>query len=80
MLGQAASKLSRTNLTPKKVRHRCVQCQKRFPHAFNQLCDACGGLVEVEYDLCSVRIYDTQNTIERFFDILPIDAPNIFCR
>ena len=62
-------------LKSKRVRHRCVLCNKHFSHGFNQLCDACGGLVEVEYDLSTVEIRNAQSTVERFFDVLPIQDP-----
>ena len=37
-----------------------------------QVCDACGGLMDVEYDLEGVALRDEGPPAERFFDLLPL--------
>jgi threonine synthase len=54
------------------VRHRCVKCHRLFPHSFTTFCD-CGGMIDVEYDMGNVVLYDSANPLERFFDLLPIE-------
>jgi threonine synthase len=56
----------------KTVRHICVKCRKEFPHTFLTFCD-CGGMIEVEYDLKTARLYDSQNPYVRYFDLLPVE-------
>jgi len=58
-----------------KVRHRCVKCDKLFPHRLTPFCEACGGMVDVEYNLERANLYDSENPLERFFDLLPIEDP-----
>lgn len=65
----------KTGLRPKHVIHRCVGCGKTFPHRFNNFCDTCDAMVDVHYDLAGVQLYDSDNPLERFFDLLPIEKP-----
>lgn len=57
----------------KKVTHQCVRCQKEFPHGFNTFCDACDGMIDVRYDLTHATIRESASTLERYFDLLPIE-------
>jgi threonine synthase len=58
----------------KQVSHRCVRCQRTYAHSYTTFCD-CGGMIEVEYDLEQAVLRDSPNTLERFFDLLPIEEP-----
>jgi threonine synthase len=62
------------HLQRKQVRHRCVRCNKIYPHSYTTFCD-CGGIIEVEYDLDRAVLHDSPNSLERFFDLLPIEDP-----
>jgi threonine synthase len=57
----------------KRVVHRCVNCGKTFPHSFTTVCDRCGAMVDIEYDLGNTTLYDSDNPLERFFDLLPLE-------
>jgi len=57
----------------KAVVHRCVSCRKTFPHSFTTVCDRCGAMVNIEYDLDHATLYDSDNPLERFFDLLPLE-------
>ncbi len=59
----------------RQVTHRCVRCQRTYPHSYTTFCD-CGGMIEVEYDLDRAVLRDSPNTLERFFDLLPIEDPD----
>jgi threonine synthase len=62
----------------KTVVHRCVSCRKTFPHSFTTVCDRCGAMVDIEYDLERTTLHDSDNPLERFFDLLPIeDSANL---
>ena len=56
------------------MQQRCVQCRRRFGEGFHTICDRCGGLVDVEYDLSNARLRDSADPYVRFADLLPIDA------
>jgi threonine synthase len=58
----------------KRVVHRCVNCGKGFPHNFTPVCDRCGAMVDIEYDLDRTTFYDSENPLERFFDLLPLES------
>jgi threonine synthase len=57
----------------KAVVHRCVNCGKTFPHSFTTVCDRCGAMVDIEYDLDHATLHDSDNPLERFFDLLPLE-------
>jgi threonine synthase len=57
----------------KRVVHRCVNCGKNFPHSFTTVCDRCGAMVDIEYDLDRATFYDSENPLERYFDLLPLE-------
>ena len=61
----------------KQVRHKCVKCHRLFPHTFTIFCDTCNEMIDVEYDLEKTVLYDSANSLERFFDLLPIEDPDI---
>ncbi len=58
-----------------RIRYTCVKCGKRFPHAPIFFCDQCGGFIDVDYDLSMVNIVDSENPLEKYFDLLPIANP-----
>ena len=58
----------------KRVVHRCVNCGKTFPHSFTTVCDRCNALVDIGYDLDRATLYDSDNPLERFFDLLPLES------
>jgi threonine synthase len=57
----------------KRLTLRCVNCGRPSPHSFTPFCDSCGGMIDVEYDLQRVRLQDSANPLERFFDLLPVE-------
>lgn len=57
----------------KRVTHRCVRCRREFPHGFTPFCDGCGGMVDVHYDLDRARLQSSENSLERFIDLLPVE-------
>jgi threonine synthase len=57
------------------MRRYCVKCGKTFPRRFAAFCDACDGMIDVAYDLERVVLHDSENPLERFFDLLPIEDP-----
>ena len=50
----------------------CSGCGKRPPWQWMQVCDACGGLMDVAYDLAHVKLGREGSPVERFFDLLPL--------
>ncbi len=56
----------------KIITQRCVRCGKTF-RGYNSFCDQCGDMIDVEYDLTSTMLHDSANTLERFFDLLPLE-------
>ncbi len=57
----------------KRVTHRCVKCQREFPHGFTTFCEHCGGMIDVHYDLERARLHESDNPLERFLDLLPVE-------
>jgi threonine synthase len=71
---------TRTRVTRQRrvLVHTCEGCGRVFGHGYIPRCPSCGGLVEVHYDLDSVRLYDSVITSHRFADLLPIaDRTNL---
>jgi threonine synthase len=67
-----------TRQSRRALMHECQRCRRRYDHGFTPRCLSCGGLVEVLYDLDSVRFYDSFITSQRFADLLPIcDRANL---
>ncbi|MDD9972044.1 MAG: pyridoxal-phosphate dependent enzyme, partial [Myxococcales bacterium] len=61
-------------------REYCLLCAKQYPpDAFRTRCDACGGALDVDYDLARVRIRDNREApIARYHELLPVqDASNL---
>lgn len=50
----------------------CSGCGQRPAWQWMQVCDACGGLMDVEYDLSDVTLRAEGTPVERFFDLLPL--------
>ncbi|MGH0032080.1 MAG: threonine synthase [Myxococcota bacterium] len=50
----------------------CSGCGKRPPWQWMQVCDDCGGLMDVEYDLRDVTLHPEGSPVRRFFDLLPL--------
>lgn len=46
-----------------------------YPHSYTTFCD-CGGMIDIEYDLDRAILRDSSNTLERFFDLLPVEDPD----
>ncbi|MGH7579472.1 MAG: threonine synthase [Gemmatimonadales bacterium] len=57
----------------RRVMHRCVKCHREFPHDFTAFCDQCGGMIDVHYDLERARLHESENPLERFLDLLPVE-------
>ena len=53
------------------MRHVCTVCGLPQGEGYHPFCE-CGGMVEVEYDLKSVRLHDSPNPYVRFAELLPI--------
>ncbi len=49
----------------------CLHCGRTQPDGFHPFC-ACGGMVDVEYDLGRVGFPDSTNPYLRFADLLPV--------
>lgn len=59
-----------------RVEHRCVTCGKQYPHAVLNRCPEDGGAIDTFYNLSRARINDTENPLERYFDLLPVNNPD----
>jgi threonine synthase len=71
---------TRTRVTHRRrvLVHTCAGCGRVFDHGYIPRCPSCNSLVEVHYDLESVRFYDSVITSHRFADLLPIaDRTNL---
>ncbi len=56
------------------MRHRCVVCGAQYPIGFHPFCDACGGMVDVEYELERVELAESPNPYVRFAGLLPLTS------
>lgn len=63
---------ARPAISPREVIHECQVCKRRFEHGFTPRCPSCAGMVEVLYDLESVRLHDSPITTQRFAGLLPV--------
>ena len=54
------------------MRHHCIDCGTEYPTGFHPLCAACGGMVDIDYDLSKVRLAQSTNPYIRFADLLPV--------
>src|SRR5581483_939408 len=55
-----------------RVRHHCIDCGAEYLTGFHPFCAACGGMVDVEYDLAAVQLVPSDNPYIRFADLLPV--------
>ena len=60
-----------------RYRLHCVKCSKEFkPGKFWKKCDACQGLIDIDYDLSAVKIdLSRPGLMERYWDLLPALDP-----
>ncbi len=56
------------------MQHFCVACGAQYPTGFHPFCTACGGMVDVAYDLARVELRQSDNPYLRFADLLPVGA------
>lgn len=52
-------------------REFCVRCGRTPPPGYQPFC-RCGGMIDVTYDLENARLRDSEDSIERYFDLLPL--------
>jgi threonine synthase len=57
-----------------KITLACVRCGRTFPWSFTVQCPACGGLVDIDYDLRRARIGAEGPPLDRYFDLLPLTS------
>jgi threonine synthase len=55
-----------------KLTQRCLRCGAVTPRVYLPKCPACGGLIEITYDLSAARLRDSDEPLERYFDLLPL--------
>jgi threonine synthase len=55
-----------------RFRTFCTACARVLGPAFTPFCPDCGAMSDVEYDLASVEIHDSENPYVRFGDLLPV--------
>jgi threonine synthase len=58
----------------KRVIMRCVRCGHDVEHEHVTACHRCGGTVDPVYDLRTARIGDEEDSLLRYFDILPLES------
>jgi threonine synthase len=58
------------------VRHICLTCGTQYPTGFHPFCDACGGMVDVQYALDEVQLAASPNPYIRFAGLLPLTQPH----
>lgn len=51
---------------------KCVRCGDEQPQGYYPVCQNCGGLTDIHYDLDNVQLYDSSNPYTRFSDLLPV--------
>jgi threonine synthase len=56
------------------MHHRCLSCAAQYPTGFYPFCIKCGGMVEVEYALETVRLVASANPYVRFAGLLPLTS------
>jgi threonine synthase len=55
----------------KRYREFCVTCGKEPPEGFTPFC-ACGGMIDVSYDLARASLHESGDSLDRYFDLLPL--------
>jgi threonine synthase len=58
----------------------CTACRRIFDDSFTPLCPSCSAMTDVTYKLDQVRLHDSVNPYERFFDLLPIRNADLLPR
>lgn len=51
---------------------KCKDCGSEQSVAFASFCEHCGGLIEARYDLRQVRLRESDDPHQRYFDLLPV--------
>jgi len=51
---------------------KCADCGSDQSEPFATACGNCGGLIEARYDLDSVKLRDSDDPHQRYFDLLPV--------
>jgi threonine synthase len=54
------------------VRQFCLDCGADYAEGFHCFCRACGGMIDVEYDLAGTRLADSDDPYVRFAGLLPL--------
>lgn len=57
------------------MQHRCLDCDATYRSGFHPFCAACGGMVDVEYDLNEVQLAPSADPYIRFAGLLPVQRP-----
>src|SRR5262245_583854 len=53
----------------------CVKCNKPASSGYQAFCDACDGIMDVQYDPKRVELQDSTNPYVRFAALLPVRDP-----
>lgn len=61
--------MSRVNA---KFELKCARCNLLQTKAYSPFCQHCGSLTEAYYDIENVRLRDSDNPYERYFDLIPV--------
>jgi threonine synthase len=51
---------------------QCVACNRVQTRAYSPFCESCGVMTEAHYDISSVKLVDSSNPYERYFDLIPV--------
>lgn len=55
-----------------KFKVQCIKCGQLQARAYSPFCEACGAMTEAYYDISAVRLIDSDNPYERYFDLIPV--------
>jgi len=56
---------------------KCDDCGSVQSEAYSSFCADCGGLIEARYNLSQVRLRDSDDPNERYFDLIPVHDPSL---
>lgn len=56
----------------KKFTLTCSKCSNVLSESYSPFCPSCGGLTEAYFDLDTVKLHDSDNPYERYFDLIPV--------
>jgi len=56
---------------------KCKDCGSGQSVAYAPFCEKCGGLIEARYDLGQVRLRDSDDPHQRYFDLLPVQDESL---